>query len=297
MAVTKKVRDELLVEAQHRCTICSERCFDIHHIVEQADGGSDETDNLIVLCPNCHQHRLHRHGEFTRDQILLYKAKLKESAEVEKRLLQNLGDIKTTIAEKSAAEVESQLKTALAEAISLIDPTRKPRLAASIQETACDLAEASLMPEAARRAIELQYDVAAQQEKARFPEVSVLGVDEDGWRKSDALGRAYAFVILLDIVPPREWCDVFNQKWRQSFYNMMRETSIRENRVIMIVADSDNLQNHTDWIKRMVRETNEWIRTEGFFRIDIQIGQAKRKALDEFDAIQSMKKRGREIHI
>jgi 5-methylcytosine-specific restriction endonuclease McrA len=71
MAIPKAVRDVLLVEARHRCTVCSEKCFEIHHIMEVSEGGTDEPDNLIVLCPNCHQHRYHRSGEFTRDQLRL----------------------------------------------------------------------------------------------------------------------------------------------------------------------------------------------------------------------------------
>lgn len=52
MAIPKSVRDILLVEAKHRCTICSEKCFEIHHIIEQADGGTDEEDNRSALQEN-----------------------------------------------------------------------------------------------------------------------------------------------------------------------------------------------------------------------------------------------------
>lgn len=90
MALNKKLRDALLVEARHRCTVCFEKCFEIHHIVEKSEGGTDDEDNLIVLCPNCHQHRYHRFGELTRDQLRLYKAKLKESNEIERDLRDEL---------------------------------------------------------------------------------------------------------------------------------------------------------------------------------------------------------------
>src|SRR5688572_6010744 len=124
MAIPKKVRDELLVEARHRCTICSEPCFEIHHIIEQSEGGSDDQGNLIVLCPNCHQHRLHRSQEFTRDQILIYKAKLKEANEIDRRLLQNLEAIRIRIGTDTIAEVELALRTELSEAVLQVSPTR-----------------------------------------------------------------------------------------------------------------------------------------------------------------------------
>jgi len=297
MAIPPKIRDELLVEAQHRCTICSERCFEVHHILEQSEGGTDEPDNLIVLCPNCHQHRYHRHKEFTPTQIRLYKVKLKESAEVEKRLLQNFEEIRAGMAEKKSSEVERELKTALQEAYRLVDPSRRPNILETIEKTTRDLGEAQLLPEAARRAIELHYDVEAQCEKAKFPEINVTGVDEDGWRKSDAFGRAYEFVLLLNLEPNHDWCGVFDSRMKSSFYMMRRETRIRGNRVTLIVADSDNLQSHVDWVKGLVNETNNWIFTRGFMEIDVQVGLAKRKALEEFDAIQSMKSKVKGIRI
>jgi len=297
MSIPQRIRDELLVEAQHRCTICSERCFEIHHIVERADGGTDDPDNLLVLCPNCHQHRYHRHNEFTRDQLLLYKANLKEFAEIERRLLQNLEDLRASIAEKSAAEVEQELKRELDEASCLIDPNRRPRLAASIEETARTLAEAAILPDASRRAIELQYEIKRQRAKAQHREIDILGVDNDAYRKSTEFPSAYEFVLILNDTPQRDWCEVFDREYRDSWYNMKRETSIRGNRLVMIIADSDNLQWHVDWAKGLVKQTNEWIRTHGFRYIDSQIEQAKNRALEEFDAIQSMKDRTRNLKV
>ena len=37
--------------------------LEIHHIIRQAKDGGDDPDNLIVLCPNCHQRRYHLSGE------------------------------------------------------------------------------------------------------------------------------------------------------------------------------------------------------------------------------------------
>jgi hypothetical protein len=153
------------------------------------------------------------------------------------------------------------------------------------------------LPDAARRAIELEFEVQRQQAKAQFPEVAVVGVDEAAYCKSDEFPRAYKFVLILNIAPHGDWCTVFNQEWRTSLYNMMRETSIYGNRVALIVADSDNLQNHVDWIRGVVERTNEWVRSRGFMNIDAQIGRDKARALEEFDAIQSMKRRTREIKI
>ena len=297
MAVPKKVRDELLVEAQHRCTICSERCFEIHHIVEQSEGGTDDPENLIVLCPNCHQHRYHRCGEFTRDQLRLYKQELKESSEVERRLLQNLEEIRSTIGKKSAHEAEAEIRHELEQASKLIDPDRRPRLAASIEETAKGLAEESLLPEAARKAIELQYEVERQRRKARYPEIKIIGADDDAHCKSDEFPLAYKFVLVLNLAPQGNWCEIFDQHYEISWYNMRRKTRIVGGRLEIIVASTDDLQRHVEWAKDLVKQTNEWVFTKGFMNIDSKINLAKMRSLEEFDAIQSMKDRTRNLKI
>ena len=52
---------------KNKCFICSwnEASCDIHHIIPQALGGSDNHDNLILLCPNCH--RTAHNNKFTKE--------------------------------------------------------------------------------------------------------------------------------------------------------------------------------------------------------------------------------------
>ena len=82
-----------------------------------------------------------------------------------------------------------------------------------------------------------------------------------------------------------------------SFYGMKRETHIQRDRIVMIVADSDALQGHADFAKRLVEETNNRIHTFGFQQIDQLCEQEKRAALQQFDAIQSMKSRTKNIKL
>lgn len=49
--------DKLLADTGRRCCICGIlHNIQVHHIIPQEDGGSDEIDNAIPLCPNCHDH-------------------------------------------------------------------------------------------------------------------------------------------------------------------------------------------------------------------------------------------------
>ena len=297
MAISKPVRDQLLVEARHRCTICAEKCFEIHHIIEQAEGGSDEPENLIVLCPNCHQHRYHRHKEFTPDQIRLYKEKLKESNEIEKRVLQNLEEIRNSLPDVGPDVVESKLRDELQEACQLVSSSRSPVAHGSIQKTSEWLAERDFIRDGARRAIEIEWDARKEREKAKFPEISIQSVDNDAFRKAPDFQSAYYLEFVLSHRPNDDWVQVFDDEYRYSFSSIKRSTMVEGDRVVMIVADSDNLQKHADFAKMLVQKTNERIHTLGFNRINQSCEQGKREALKQFDAIQSMKSRTKNIKL
>jgi hypothetical protein len=297
MAIVKAVRDQLLVEARHRCTICAEKCFEIHHIVEQAEDGTDEYDNLIVLCPNCHQQRYHRSGEFTRDQLKLYKQRLKEQNEVEKRVLQNLEDIRQLLTTVSPEDVEQKLRVELQETAALISPDKSPGIHSTVQQTSEWLAERDLIRGGARRAIEVEWEVRKELEKRKHPEVKIERVDDGAYRKADDFPRAYYIEFVLDQIPNRKWVDVFMGEWKTSFYLMKRSTYVQRDRIVMVVGDSDDLQRHADFAKRLVAATNDCIHTHGFQQIDERCEQEKRVALQQFDAIQSMKARTKDIKL
>lgn len=289
MGIPKAVRDEVLVEARHRCTICAEKCFEIHHIVEQAEGGGHEPENLIVLCPNCHQQRYHRNGEFTRDQLRLYKKKLLERNEVERRLLLNLDDIRARIGTVPLAQSESELRAELSEAATQVSPKRSESVQTAVAETSRWLAERELLKGGARRAIEIHWEVERQQARAAYGLISIVGVDEDSWAKAGDFPAAYYFALTLSDTPHYQWVQIFNNEYHQSLYNMKRRTRVDGRRLIMVVADSDNLQGHVDFAKRLVDQTNRYVTDVLLPRVDAKIEQAKRSDLDEFDTIKSLK--------
>ena len=267
MAITKVVRDQLLVEARHRCTICSEKCFEIHHIIERAEGGLDDPENLIVLCPNCHQHRYHRSGEFTRDQLRLYKQKLKEQNEIERRVLQNLEEIRQNLGTVPPKESERKLKAELQEAVTLVSPQRSKTIHEGVEQMSRWLAERDLIRGGARRAIEVEWEVRGEQEKSKYPEIRIGRIDDSAWRKVPDFPAAYFVEFVLDRSPNSEWVRIFMHNYQQALYNMKRRTEIRGDRIVMIVVDSDNLQGHANFTKRLVEETNQFIRTQLFQQI------------------------------
>ena len=50
--IPKKIVDEVLCKAKHKCSICANDAVIIHHI--DNDPSNNTIENLIVLCPNHH---------------------------------------------------------------------------------------------------------------------------------------------------------------------------------------------------------------------------------------------------
>lgn len=296
-AIPKATRDAVLVEARHRCTICSEKCYELHHIVEQSEGGGHDADNLIVLCPNCHQQRYHRNREFTRDQLRLYKAKLKEQNEVERRLLLNLEEIRAEIGKIPTNEVEVHLRAELAEAAQQVSREKSPNITSGINATSQWLGERELLRGGARRAIEIEWEISRERAKSEYPPIHIVAVDDDGWSQSNEFPAAYNFVLLLNQEPNPHWKTAFEHEYRSAFYNMKRRTHIQGDRIQMVVADSDNLQGHVDFAKELVKRTNDTITQRLFPVIDQKVDEGKREALRQFDAIKSLRQRTRDLRI
>ena len=62
--VSDTVRDAVLIEAGYKCANPTCRqilVVDIHHIQEVREGGGNDPDNLLALCPTCHA-LIHREG-------------------------------------------------------------------------------------------------------------------------------------------------------------------------------------------------------------------------------------------
>jgi hypothetical protein len=55
MPFSQTLKDQVKKMAAFRCCRCHEIGIDIHHIVPQAKGGSDDIDNAAPLCQNCHE--------------------------------------------------------------------------------------------------------------------------------------------------------------------------------------------------------------------------------------------------
>jgi hypothetical protein len=52
IAIPKQIREQVLVEFNHRCAVCGADRPQVHHIDE--DPSNNEPLNLLPLCPNCH---------------------------------------------------------------------------------------------------------------------------------------------------------------------------------------------------------------------------------------------------
>jgi len=54
MSFPENIRLEVRKKSAFRCCRCHEIGIDIHHIIPQSNGGSDDIENATPLCQNCH---------------------------------------------------------------------------------------------------------------------------------------------------------------------------------------------------------------------------------------------------
>lgn len=57
MPFSKEIREDALVASARHCCVCHRSKgvkVEVHHIVPTSQGGTDDFDNAVVLCFDCH---------------------------------------------------------------------------------------------------------------------------------------------------------------------------------------------------------------------------------------------------
>lgn len=75
--LSSRTIQKIIARANLSCSICSwdKATGDIHHIVEISEGGTNDMNNLIYICPNCHR-CVHQLGEKFKSKDELKKLSL-----------------------------------------------------------------------------------------------------------------------------------------------------------------------------------------------------------------------------
>ena len=50
----RQLRAQILYRDAYRCALCPRAAQDVHHIIQLADGESNDPSNLRSLCADCH---------------------------------------------------------------------------------------------------------------------------------------------------------------------------------------------------------------------------------------------------
>lgn len=88
-------------------------------------------------------------------------------------------------------------------------------------------------------------------------EIMITGVDKNGIVKDDSFPSAYEYPFFLSAEPDDEWQIIFHEEYHGALYPMKREMEIIENRIVLIIAETDNKEKHLDFLKNMVDNTNK----------------------------------------
>lgn len=82
MSFNKDNASDILAKCHRRCCVCHRFCgikMELHHIDHKADGGSDDIENAIPLCFECHAEVNHynnthpRGRKFTKEELISHK--------------------------------------------------------------------------------------------------------------------------------------------------------------------------------------------------------------------------------
>ena len=76
-AIPSSVALKVLTEAGYRCAVPTCRtilAIDLHHLIPVSEGGENDPQNLLALCPTCHG--LHHRGTIPLEALRVYKGML-----------------------------------------------------------------------------------------------------------------------------------------------------------------------------------------------------------------------------
>jgi len=80
VAVPQKIRDFILIASKHQCSICQVNTIEVHHIKPVSEGGTNDLENLMVVCPN--HHTEYHQGKFTMEQMRTYRTQWLQKCKV-----------------------------------------------------------------------------------------------------------------------------------------------------------------------------------------------------------------------
>ncbi len=94
-SIPKEIERKVLIEAGHRCAICKYTRIEIAHIIPWAESSDNSFENLIALCPNCHD-LYDKDKKIDKISMLTYKNNLavlnQRYGDFERRILQHFFD-------------------------------------------------------------------------------------------------------------------------------------------------------------------------------------------------------------
>lgn len=142
---------------------------------------------------------------------------------------------------------------------------------------------------------EIRWEEQRNREKKKHTAISILGIDQDAWQKTNDFPTAHNLHIVLNKIPSQEWTKVFQEFRNNDPYPMKRRIEIQEDRIIMTVGETDNLQAHSDFAKRLLNQTNNFFEQQVLPRMDAEVNSRKREEMRQIDTVYNLKAQAKKI--
>lgn len=158
------------------------------------------------------------------------------------------------------------------------------------------IAERDMQPKDSRTWLEIDFQIEKLKAIEYWREFNIVEVDEKGWKKAEEVDNAYEFVVRLDGMPYDEWQSALSIVRSMSLFKMKPTPYLTGDRLSVLVSESDNLQNHLDFLKVLVESTNEQIR---LWKPEMlrHLERNCQDKLKDFDVIESLKKKSSNLKL
>jgi len=93
--------------------------------------------------------------------------------------------------------------------------------------------------------------------ESTFVDIKIVGIDDSTSIKPDPNKEIFNIVLELSAIPPFEWSDYFNNKWKQHLYMAKRKAYVVGSSLTIYCVPSELESIHLPELKKVIAVTNK----------------------------------------
>lgn len=114
-----------------------------------------------------------------------------------------------------------------------------------------------------------------------FEDIEIEGINNDESTRRDPASGLFDVVLNLSALPPWEWSEYFNARWKQEFYMMKRHAYASGTGITITCVPSEIETDHLSHLEAVINETNAAYRAHVARAAATQAATNKQEAEDK----------------